>query len=90
MYEKRLNEDDGEELLFIAGHRGMRHIMAILDEINTRMKEEVITVPLDKDPQAAAFQVYAKRMMALGAESARNAFKNRLSDVLLKRENKKL
>jgi hypothetical protein len=85
-YEKKLNEDQGEELQFVINHRGMRHVFGIIDDIIEKMRNDVLSVPLSTNPQEAAIQVYGARLKAEGAVALKQAIKAKAEALRYNRE----
>lgn len=77
-----MNEVEKEEALQeLALHYGMPAFLEMVEKIVKRVSEQVLSVPLDKDPEKAAITLYAARMKADGAEAVRLALKLRVDQI---------
>ncbi len=83
-----MKAEDYEALISVARHHGMPHFMALIDQIVTKIEQEVLSVPLQLDPDKASYALYAKRMQAEGAGALRNALKVKISELKSKMEEK--
>lgn len=81
MVEHKLNEEEVDDLLAVIKHRGIKHVLSMVDEIVELMRNEVLTVPVPKNPQEAAITVYAKRCSAEGAMALRLALQTRINNL---------
>ena len=59
--------------------------LQIIDDIVENIKGNVLSVPLDKDPEKAASQLLVERMRYEGALALRNAFNTKMKDLRSKR-----
>jgi hypothetical protein len=59
--------------------------LQILDDIVETIKGNVLSVPLDKDPEKAANQLLVERMKYEGSLALRNAFNQKLKDLRSRR-----
>jgi hypothetical protein len=82
VYEDKIDVEKQEELLAVIHHRGLAHIMKMLDESLELMRNDVLTVPLPQDPQSAAIAVYAKRCQAEGGMALKRALTTRIEKVV--------
>lgn len=69
-----LEEERLEELQDTIKSSGFKHVLVELDKIVAIIQQQVLSVPLDKDPEKAALSLYAERMKLEGAVAMRNAF----------------
>lgn len=81
MIEQKLNEEQREDLESITRHRGMPIVLAIIDDIVEKVRNEVLSVPLPSDPEKASLVLFSKRAAAEGAVSLRSALVARLNKV---------
>lgn len=70
----KLTEEQLENLEACIRHPGFPHVLNMIDDIVETVKGNILSVPLDKDPEKAALSLYAERMKADGAVALRNAF----------------
>lgn len=77
-----MREDEKDEALrAIAMHYGMPVFLALVKEIADRIKEGVLSTPLDSDPTKAQAQLYAARMKAEGAVAVMNALGTKVREL---------
>lgn len=80
---KKLTEEEQEDLLAILHHRGIKHLLSMLDDSVELMRNDILTVPLPSDPQSAAIAVYGKRLMADGAVALKTALNSKINAIML-------
>jgi len=76
--EERLNFEQLEDIEALTRHRGLPILLAIVDDIVEKLRNEVLSVPLPADPEKASLVLYSKRASAEGAVSLRTALVARL------------
>ena len=62
-------------------HPGLYLFLEELDGIITNVKGNVLSVPLDKDPEKASLTLYAERMKLEGAVAVRNAIDSKIKAI---------
>lgn len=88
--EDKLDLENREELVAVLRHRGMVHVLGMIDEIVNRMREEVLSIPLPQDAEKAAIVLYAKRCSAEGAMALKNALQSKIQKVRYYNEQKEM
>lgn len=81
----KLTEDQLELLRSFASSDASRLAVGMLDDIVNTIKGNLLSVPLDKDPEKAALVLYAERMKLEGAVAIRNAFTAKVEELRSKR-----
>lgn len=81
----KLTEDQLDLLRAFVSSDASRLAIEMLDDIVNTIKGNVLSVPLDKDPEKAALALYAERMKLEGAVAIRNAFTAKVEDLRKKR-----
>ncbi len=81
----KLTEEQVDSLRSFAHSDASRLAIAMLDDIVNVIKGNVLSVPLDKDPEKAALSLYAERMKLEGAVAIRNAFTAKVEELRSKR-----
>lgn len=71
---RKFTEEQLDDLRSFVRTNNCKHVMDMLDDIVETIKGNVLSVPLDKDPEKAALSLYAERMKLEGAVAIRNAF----------------
>lgn len=70
-----------EALEAIVAHYGLPVLLSEIDGILEKIRQGVLSVPLDKDPEKAALNLYAERMKLEGAVAVKNALVTKINDV---------
>lgn len=81
----KLTEDQLDMLKSFASSDASRLALGMMDDIVNTIKGNVLSVPLDKDPEKAALALYAERMKLEGAVAIRNAFATKVEELRSKR-----
>jgi hypothetical protein len=81
----KLNEEELEELQAFATSTRRVLVQRIIDDIVDNIKGNVLSVPLDKDPEKAALSLYAERMKLEGAVALKNAFIVKIQELRSKK-----
>lgn len=76
-----MDYEKAEALQEMCMHYGMPVLLALVDEIVGNISKGVMSVPLDKDPEKAALQLYAERMKSEGAVAVKNALFGRVQSL---------
>ncbi len=81
----KFTEEQEEDVRSFAQSTSRELILAMIDDIVKQIEGNVLSVPLDKDPEKAAISLYAERMKYEGAVALRNSFNIKLNDLRRKR-----
>ena len=81
-------EEKDEALYSVITHYGMSHFLTAVDEIVARIGGGVMSIPLDRDPQKAAIQLYAERMKAEGATAVIMSIRNMINEFRIRNREK--
>ena len=70
----RLKEEEVEAMVACLKHYGFQHVLGLIDERIEKMKEGMLSVPLDKDPEKSSLILLQERMKIEGAMKLKEAF----------------
>lgn len=77
-----MNKDEEmEALVALVRHYGLPIFMKEVDVIIERVKGNILSVPLDKDPEKAALTLLQERMKVEGAVAVKNALIQKIKDI---------
>lgn len=80
-YESKLSVEGREDLLAVIGHRGINHVIGMIDEIVERIRNEMLSLPLPMEAERASLALYSKRCQADGAMYLATALKKKMYDL---------
>lgn len=75
---RQLTDDQIEDLKEVVTHHGFQHVMSMIDDIVENIRGNVLSVPLDKDPEKAKTQLLIERMKLEGAVAVRNVLSTKV------------
>lgn len=82
----QLSTEDREEMMWLLTHRSFKHVLGLIDEVVSRIEQEVISFPVTGNPQDAMLALNNKRHQAIGAMALKNALKSRISELKYSKE----
>lgn len=74
-------DEEMEALVALVKHYGLPIFMKEIDVIIERVKGNILSVPLDKDPEKAALTLLQERMKVEGAVAVKNALIQKIKDI---------
>lgn len=74
-------DEEMEALVALVKHYGLPIFMKEIDVIIERVKGNILSVPLDKDPEKAALTLLQERMKVEGAVAVKNALIAKIKDI---------
>lgn len=76
-----LTEEQLDDLKSFARSDVFRTVLSLINDTVETIKGNVLSVPLDKDPEKAALALLQERMKLEGAVALRNAFAKKVEDL---------